>query len=32
MIDTNLPRRPLLRPALASGCGRWTPIAKAVAD
>ena len=32
MIDTNLPRRPLLRPALASGCGRWTPIAKTVAD
>ncbi|MBK9784992.1 MAG: hypothetical protein IPP59_12870 [Betaproteobacteria bacterium] len=32
MIDTNLPRRPVLRPALASGCSRWTPIAKAAAD
>ena len=32
MIDTNSPRRPVLRPALASGCGRWTPIAKTVAD
>ena len=28
MIDSNLPRRPVLRPALASGCSRWTPIAK----
>ena len=32
MIEPNSLHRPVQRPALESGCGRWTPIAKAVAD